>query len=120
VTPRDQLFHTTVVDGGALGAAAIRIADRAVVAGYAHDGLAGPALIDLVLGQTRPQGPLTQACGGAPASPARELLVAGRERALFCTVLERGELIIMAAPATMSVALGWALIRALVASGAAA
>jgi hypothetical protein len=118
VTARDQLFQATVRDGGALGAAAIEIATRAVVAGYAHDGLARPELIDLLVGTARPSGALTLACGGAPPSSARELLIAGRERALFCSVLARGEVIVMAAPATMSVALGWTLIRTLVASGA--
>jgi hypothetical protein len=116
VTERDQLFETAVVDGGALGAAAIDVATRAVVAGFAHDGLAPAPLLDLLLGSARPVGPLTQLCGGPPPSAARELMIAGRHRVLYCTVLERGELIVMAAPATMSVALGWALIRTLVAA----
>jgi hypothetical protein len=113
VTLRDQQFEAVIVDGGALGAAAIDIATREPVAGFSHTGLASPALLDLLLGSTRPQGPLTQACGGPPPSAARELMITGRERALYCAVLERGELIVMAAPVAMSVALGWALVRAL-------
>jgi hypothetical protein len=113
VRSRDQRFETTVVDGGALGAAAIDVATRAVVAGYRHDGLASPALLDLLLGGAPPQGPLTRLCGGPPPGAARELLIAGPERALYCMVLERGELIVMAAPAALSVAVGWALVRAL-------
>jgi hypothetical protein len=118
VTPRDRLFETAVVDGGALGAAAIDIATRAVSAGYAHDGLASPEVLDLLLGPLRPSGALTQLCGGPPASPGRELMVAGRERTLYCTVLDRGELIIVAAPVAMSIALGWALVRSLIATEA--
>ena len=112
---RGQLFETAVVDGGALGAAAIDIATRAVVAGHGDGGLASPALLDLLLGGARPHGPLTRLCSGPPPGAARELLISGRERALYCMVLERGELIVMAAPAAMSVALGWALVRALAA-----
>ncbi|HEY0193353.1 MAG TPA: hypothetical protein VGC42_19685, partial [Kofleriaceae bacterium] len=102
--------------GGALGAAAIDLATGQVVAGYRHDGLAAPALLDLLLGRVRSSGALTRACGGAPPSAARELFVAGAERALYCSVLDRGELIVMAAPASMSVALGWTLVRNLTAS----
>lgn len=119
MTHRDQAFRTAVVDGGALGAAAIHIATRAVVAGHAHDGLASPALLDLLLGPgSRSGGPLARACGDQPAGAARELLISGRERALYCSVLARGEVIVMAAPAAMSVALGWALLRSLAAAGA--
>jgi len=117
VRSRDQLFETAVVDGGALGAAAIEVATRAVVAGHGHDGLASPALLELLLGGVRPQGPLIELCGGPPPGAARELLIAGPERALYCMVLER-ELIVMAAPAAMSVALGWALVRTLAAGEA--
>ena len=114
MTSRDQLFETAVVDGGALGAAAIDIATRGVVAGYRHDGLVRPELLDLLLGTVRPSGALTQACGGAPPNAARELFVAGAERSLYCSVLDRGEVIVMAAPAAMSVALGWTLVRTLI------
>lgn len=41
--------------------------------------------------------------------------MAGADRAMYCIVLERGELIVVATPATMSVALGWTLVRGLVA-----
>jgi hypothetical protein len=116
VTPRDERFRAVVVDGGALGAAAIEIASRAVVAGFAHDGLASPALLDLLFGTVRTSGPLARVCGGPPASAARELFVAGAERALFCALLAHGEAIVMATPATMSVALGWALVRGLAAT----
>lgn len=105
MTARDRLFETTVVDGGALGAAVVDVATRAVTAGYGHDGLVSPALLELLLGTARPDG----------ASPARELMVAGRDRALYCTVLARGELVVLAAPVAMSVALGWALVRVLAA-----
>lgn len=115
MTARDALFEATVLDGGALGAMAIDIATRTTTAGYAGDGLVSPALLDLLLRTVWPQGPLTRACGGPPASAARELMIAGPDRALYCTVLDRGELIILAAPAAMSVALGWALVRTLVA-----
>jgi len=115
MTARDDQFRTAVIDGGALGAAAIDVATRAVIAGHAHDGLIAPGLVDLVLGTVRPHGPLTRACGGPPPSAARELRIAGRDRALYCAVLERGELIVLAAPAAMSVALGWALVRTLTA-----
>jgi hypothetical protein len=118
VSARDRLFQATVVDGGALGAAAIDLATRATVAGFADDGLVSPALLDLLLGTARPAGPLTRLCGGPPAGAARELMVAGGDRALYCSVLER-ELIVLAAPAAMSVALGWALVRALAAAEAA-
>jgi hypothetical protein len=114
VTPRDRLFQTAVIDGGALGAIAIDLASRAVIAGYAHDGLLPAALVDLLVGATRPSGPLTQVCGGPPPNAARELMVAGRDRTLYCVIGERGELVALAAPHAMSVALGWALIRTLV------
>jgi hypothetical protein len=110
---RDERFRSAVVDGGALGAAAFDLATRAVVAGYAHDQLISPGVLDLLLGKVRPSGPLTRACGGAPPSAARELFIAGAERAVYCAVLEHGEVIVIATPATMSVALGWALIRGL-------
>ena len=122
---RDQLFETVVADGGALGAAAIDVATRRTLAGFAPGGL-GPgglvpdALLDLLLGRVRPHGPLTRLCGGPPPSVARELMVAGRDRTLFCTVLDRGEVIVLAAPVAMSVALGWALVRRLVAAEPAA
>jgi hypothetical protein len=112
----DDRFRTAVVDGGALGAAAIDVTTRAVTAGYAYDGLTSPALIDLLLGTIAPSGPLTRACGGPPPSTARELFVAGADRAVYCTVGHR-ELIVLATPATMSVALGWALIRGLAGPG---
>jgi hypothetical protein len=118
VRSRNQLFETAVVDGGALGAAAIDVATRAVIASHGHDGLASPALLELLLGGVRPQGPVTWLCGDPPPGAARELLIAGPERALYCMVLERGELIVMAAPAAMSVALGWALVRTLAAGEA--
>jgi hypothetical protein len=118
VTPRDRQFETAVIDGGAIGAAAVDVATRAIVAGFAHDGLVSPALLELLLGAARPHGPLTQACGGAPPSAVHDLYVAGRDRALYCCVTEHGEAIVMAAPATMSVALGWALVRTLTGPGA--
>ncbi len=63
-----------------------------------------------------PTGPLTHACGGPPPSAAREFYVAGHDRALYATVLH-GELIMLATPAAMSVALGWTLVRGLAAAG---
>jgi hypothetical protein len=117
VTPRDELFRAAVIDGGALGAAAIDVATRATIAGFAHTGLASPALLDLLLGAVPPSGPLTRLSGGAPPTAARELFVAGAERAVYCAVLERGELIVVATPTTMSVALGWTLVRGLTAAG---
>jgi hypothetical protein len=113
MTARDERFHTAVVDGGALGAAAIDIATRAVLAGHAHDGVISSKLLDLLLGTTRPSGPLTRACGGPPPAAARELYVAGGARALYVSVLAHGEVIVLATPVAMSVALGWALIRGL-------
>ncbi len=118
MTSRDELFRTVVVDGGALGAAAIDIATRRTIAGFSHADLVSPALLDLLLGTVRPSGPLTWLCGGAPPSPARELFVAGKERAMYCALLDRGELVIVVAPIAMSVALGWALVRGLAAPGA--
>lgn len=114
-SPRDRWFEATVTNGGASGAAAIDIATRQVVAGFAHGDLASPALLDLLLGGAAPQGALTSACGPRPASAARELMVTGSGRALYCVVLAHGEVVVLGAPATMSVALGWALVRALVA-----
>jgi hypothetical protein len=108
-----------VVDGGALGAVAIDIATRSIITGFAHADLVSPALLDVLLGVVPPSGPLTLLCGGPPPSAARELFVAGADRAMYCAVLERGELIIVAAPAAMSVALGWTLVRSLTAGGAA-
>jgi hypothetical protein len=116
MTARDDRFRDACADAGAFGAVAIDRITREVIAGFAHDDLASPALLDLLLGTTRPAGPLAQLCGGAPASPARELHVAGSARSLYCAVLDRGEVIVMAAPATMSVALGWTLVRNLVAT----
>jgi len=113
---RDQRFRSAVVDGGALGAAAIDLVTRAVTAGFAHDDLASPGLLDLLLGSVPPSGPLTRACGGPPPAAAREFYVAGRDRALYCTV-QHGELILLATPAAMSVALGWTLARGLAATG---
>jgi hypothetical protein len=118
MTPRDQQFHSAVADAGAFGAVAIDRATRAVLAGTASDGLVSPALLDLLLGPARPCGPLTELCGG-PSGAARGLFVAGPDRALYCMVLERGEVIVVAAPPTMSVALGWTLVRGLAATGAA-
>jgi hypothetical protein len=113
---RDDRFRAAVVDGGALGAAAIDLATRAVTAGFAHDDLTSPALLDLLLGSVQPAGTLTRACGGPPLSAARELFVAGRDRAVYCTVHD-GQLIVLATPAAMSVALGWTLVRRLAAGG---
>jgi len=119
VTLRDDLFRTAVVDGGALGAVAIDVATRTAIAGFAHDELASPELVELLLGGVRPSGPLTRLCGGPPPAAARELFVAGPDRAVYCTVVEHRVLIIVATPATMSVALGWALVRVLAAAEAA-
>ena len=122
MTLHDELFRTAVVDGGALGAVAIDIATRTAIAGFAHADLASPALLDLLLGTVRPSGPLTQLgqlgqLGGEPPdAAARELFVAGKDRALYCTVVDHRELIVIATPATMSVALGWALVRVLAAA----
>ena len=116
MTARDDRFRDACVDAGAYGAVALDRATRAVIAGFAYDGIAKPALLDLLLGAVRPSGALTQLCGGSPPSAARELYVAGVERALYCMVLERGEVIVVAAPATMSVALGWTLVRGLAAT----
>jgi hypothetical protein len=117
MTPRDHQFQLAVTDAGAYGAAAIDRTTRAITASHAADHLIAPGLLDLLLGPTRPAGPLTQLCGGAPPSTARELYVAGKERALYCLVLDRGEVIVVAAPPTMSVALGWTLARGLAATG---
>lgn len=120
MTARDDRFRDACVDAGAFGAVAVQRATREVIAGFAHAGIAAPALLDrlldLLLGTVRPGGPLTQLCGGSPPSAARELYVAGRERSLYCMVLERGEVIVVAAPSTMSVALGWTLVRGLAAT----
>ncbi|MEO7734651.1 MAG: hypothetical protein ABIY55_27085 [Kofleriaceae bacterium] len=116
MTARDDRFRDACVDAGAFGAVALHRVTRAVIAGFAYDGIAKPALLDLLLGTVRPSGALTQLCGGSPPSSARELYVAGVDRALYCTVLERGEVIMVAAPATMSVALGWTLVRGLAAT----
>jgi len=114
---RIERFRIAVTDGGALGAAAIDIATRTVVAGFAHDDLVSPALLDLLLGTVPPSGPLTWACGGPPPSSARELFIVGAERALYCAVGDR-EVIVLTMPAALSVALGWALVRGLAATGA--
>jgi hypothetical protein len=119
VTLRDELFRTAVVDGGALGAVAIDIATRTPIAGFAHAELVRPGLVELLLGAVRPSGPLTRLCGGAPPAAARELFIAGADRAVYCTVVDHRALIIVATPAAMSVALGWALVRVLVAAEAA-
>jgi hypothetical protein len=116
---RDELFRSAVVDGGALGAVAIDIATRTPIAGFAHAELASPGFVDLLLGAARPSGPLTRLAGSAPPGAARALFVAGRDRAVYCTVVEQRALIIVATPAAMSLALGWALVRALVAAEAA-
>ena len=116
MTARDDRFRTTVVDGGALGAAAIHGTTRAVLAGYDHEQVVPPGVLDLLLGTVRPSGPLTRACGGAPPSAARELFLSGRDRATYLSVLPHGEVIVLATPVTMSVALGWALIRRLIAA----
>ncbi len=116
MTTRSDRIRAACIDAGAFGAVAFDRLTREVIAGFAHEDLVNPALLDLLLGTTRPAGPLAQLCGGAPAIPARELHVSGRERSLYCTVLDRGEVIVMAAPATMSVALGWTLVRHLVAT----
>jgi len=115
---RAERFRTAVTDGGALGAAAYDVATRQVVAGFAHDELASPELLDLLLGTVPPSGALTWACGGPPPSSARELFVAGADRAVYCMV-RAGEVIVLATPAGLSIALGWALIRSLAASGSA-
>jgi len=119
VTPRDERFRTAVVDGGALGAVAIDIATRTPLAGFAHGELASAGFVDLLLGAVRPSGPLTRLGDGAPPGAARELFVAGRDRAVYCSVVEQRVLIIVATPAATSLAIGWALVRALVAAEAA-
>ena len=116
MTDRDERFRTAVVDGGAIGAAAVHGASRAVLAGYEVDKVVNPAVLDLLLGATRPSGPLTRACGGAPPSAARELFVSGQDRATYVSILPHGEVIVLATPSTMSVALGWALVRGLAAA----
>ncbi|MEZ4401359.1 MAG: hypothetical protein R3B06_15145 [Kofleriaceae bacterium] len=116
----DDRFAATARAGGALACAQIDGATRQVRAGFAHDGLVSPRLLDLLLGTVRPAGPITQACGGPPVNAARELFVAGPGRSLFCAVVPRGDVVIMAAPPAMSLARGWALLAALVTSGGAA
>ncbi len=116
MTARDDRFREACVDAGAFGADALNPVTRDVIAGFAYDGIARPALLDLLLGTVRPSGALTQLCGGSPPSAARELYVAGVDRGLYCMVLERGEVIVVAAPSTMSVALGWTLVRGLAAT----
>ncbi|HET9627394.1 MAG TPA: hypothetical protein VFP84_38815 [Kofleriaceae bacterium] len=110
---RDERFRSAVVDGGAIGGAAIDIATRAVIAGYAHEGVVSGRVLDLLLGTTRPSGPLIRALGGPPPAVARELYVSGPARAVYASVLPHGEVIVLATPSAMSVALGWALIRGL-------
>ena len=113
---RDERFRTAVVDGGAIGAAAVHAVTRQVLAGHEADKVVNPAVLDLLLGSTRPSGALTRACGGAPPSAARELFISGAERATYLSILPHGEVIVLATPATMSVALGWALVRGLAAA----
>lgn len=113
MTARSDRFRSIVADGGALGAAAFDIATRAVVVGHGLTPLVPPGLLDLLLGTVRPSGSLTRACGGAPPSTARELFVAGTERATYCAVLPHGEVIVLVTPAAMSIALGWSLLRGL-------
>jgi hypothetical protein len=113
MTPCELVFRDAVRDAGALGAMALDGATRNLIAGHGHDGLISPALLDLLLGSVRPSGALTRACGGPPASAARQLLVVTPSRATYGAVLAAGELVVVATPAGMSVALGWALVRRL-------
>lgn len=111
---RDQVFRAVVADGGALGAVALDRTTRAVIAGHGHEQLVTGTLLDLLLGTVAPSGPLTRLAGGPPVSEARELFVTAKDRSLFVSVLPTGEVIVLATPAAMSVALGWALARRLI------
>ncbi|HEY0191637.1 MAG TPA: hypothetical protein VGC42_10995 [Kofleriaceae bacterium] len=115
MSDRDERFRAAVLDGGALGAAAVHGVTREVLAGHQTEQVLSPAVLDLILGVTRPSGALTRACGGAPPSAARELFVAGAERATYLSILPHGEVILLATPTGMSVAVGWALVRGLAA-----
>lgn len=110
---RDRAFLGVVADGGALGAVAIDRATRVVIAAAGRGDLVAPALLDLLLGAASPSGPLTRACGGPPVSSARELFIAAPDRALFVSILDAGEVIVVATPPATSVALGWTLVRTL-------
>lgn len=101
-----------VADGGALSACAIDRETRAVLATAGSDGPLAPAMLDLLLGSTSPSGPLTRACGGPPVNAVRQVLLTGRERALFVQVVGRA-VFVVATPVSMSVALGWTLVRTL-------
>jgi hypothetical protein len=116
VTPQERAFHDVVVDGGALGAAVLDRVTRTVLASYGQPVLAHPAVLDILLGGASPGSPLTRASGGPPINAARELFVAGSERALFFSILRTGEVIAIATPSAMSVALGWTLVRTLLAA----
>ena len=116
MTPRERAFRDAVVDGGALGAAALDRVTRTVLASHGQPALAHLAVLDVLFAGPPADGPLTRACGGPPVNAARELFVAGRERALFFSILRTGEVVVVSTPPAMSVAVGWTLVRSLIAA----
>lgn len=116
MTARDQAFHAVVADGGALGAAAFDRGTRRLLASHGQPVLAHPGMLDVLIGGATASCPITQLCGGPPVQAARELFVAGARQALFCAILRTGEVVVVTTPPATSVALGWTLVRNLVAA----
>ena len=115
MTPREQAFRDVVVDGGAIGAIALDRVTRTVLESYGQP-LPNLAVLEVLFAGPPADGLLTRACGGPPVNSARALFVTGREQALFCALLRTGEVVVVATPPAMSVALGWTLVRALTAA----
>ncbi len=109
-----QAARSAVVEGGALSVGIYDRSTYALIAGHAHRDLQCRGLLELLVGGELPSGKLAQLAGGAPVRAARELCVVGAERSLFIAALDTGEVVVVATHATMSVALGWTLVRSLV------
>ncbi|MEZ4360056.1 MAG: hypothetical protein R3B48_07745 [Kofleriaceae bacterium] len=113
MTGLSRAVRAAVVEGGALAAAVYDRSTYNVIEGYAHRELDCRAILELLLGDVMPSGPMSALHGGAPVRAARVLCVVGAERTLFVSTLETGEVIVVSTRSTMSVALGWTLVGSL-------
>lgn len=109
-------LREAVIEGGALAAAVYDRSTYNIIAGHAHRDLSCRPLLELLLGEVMPSGRLAVLHGGSPVRAARELCVVGAERSLFVSTLDTGEVIVVSTRSSMSVALGWTLVRALAAA----
>lgn len=105
--------RAAVTEGGALAAAIYDRSTRTLIGGHAESELPVEQLLD-VLERAPRRSKLSALCGGEPLRAARELCVVGKQRTLFVSILDTGEVVVVATREAMSVALGWTLVRSLI------